>query len=120
MKKTICTMLAVILILTVCMIPSFAQVWSFREYKGATINVIHCGYNRDWEDDPRQPLAVVEIETSGSEWHQSWTAIYIPSLMTYWDEESGGEGYTSGHRHEYIAYGYPSGLQTDYCAKYPG
>ena len=99
------------------MIPAVAQVRSTRPpYRGATINVIHCGYNRDWEDDPKQPLAVVSITTSGAEEHRAFTGVYIPSQMSGWAEHTGAPGLTSASTTSVIAYYYPSDLQTDYGA----
>lgn len=115
MKKFFASFLAIVLIFSACMIPSLAD---FVEYKTATINVIHCGYNRDWEPEPGMPLAVVEIETSGSELHWAWTAIRIVSLYgDKWTEKwDSNKGYTSYAKCSVTAYGYPSDLETDYCA----
>lgn len=118
MKKNICLVLAVVCIMAVSMIPVFAQTTFLPDiYYGATITVVHNGYNYLWEVDPGMPLGVIEINTSGSSQHYAWTAIRIGEYSN-WDEDWGSKGYTSHCRSEIIAYGYPSGLETDYCAFY--
>jgi hypothetical protein len=114
MKKNLCLIVAIIIILAVCMLPSLAD---HMRYPGATITVIHCGYNRDWDPDPGMPIGVVEIRTSGSYQHYAWTAIRI-GANSDWDEDWGDKSYTSHSYVEILAYGYPEGLETDYDAFY--
>ena len=114
MKRFICTIFAIIFIISICLIPTYA----YTEYTGATINVIHCGYNRDWEVDPGMPLLVVEIESSGNEIHYLWIGIKRAGQYA-WEEHWIGPYYTNSYYHSELAYGYPDGLQTDYGAFLP-
>ena len=113
MKKTICMITAICIIFALCIVPTLTYTY----YSGATVTVIHCGYNCEWEIDPRQPLAVVQIETSAPIQHRAWAAIRLPG-ETDWEEDVGDKGYTSSLTYSRIAYGYPSGLETDYGAEY--
>ena len=116
MRKTICMVFAVCIILALSVIPSLT--YNYAHYFGATVTVIHCGYNRDWEIEPKIPLAVVEISTSAPIQHKAWGAIRLPGEAWYEDSATYA-GYTSYLYCSQIAYTYPNGLETDYGAVYP-
>ncbi len=74
---------AVCFIVAASVIPSLT--YNYDHYFGATVTVIHCGYNRDWEIEPKIPLAVVEISTSAPIQHKAWGAIRLPGEAWYED-----------------------------------